>query len=183
MKKITITFIILFVTVSIFAQDNTLSKFGDLCTACNNNTADYARSGCRTFTDLCDVLTADKEVFIEKEGKKIKRVAFAYQNDGQLEYGVKAAISFVNKKGKVVQSFDDGNMLIMSKDGRITRSVSTKMTNPSLLKLEQGETVLFVFATGLPYKKRDKLKVKINISKLDTSTRQEKVFKEMNAKI
>ena len=74
-------------------------------------------------------------------------------------------------------------MLIMNKEGKIVRSVSTQITDPSLLKLDKGETVLFVFLMDLAYKKRDKLRVKVNISKLDLSTRKQKIFKEMKFKI
>lgn len=183
MKKTTITFIILFAAIGVFAQDNALSKFEKLCTVCNDETADKLGLGCRTLTGVCDGLTADKEVFIQKKDKKVKRIVFAYTNDGTLEYGVKAGVTLVNKKGKTIYSSNEGDMLIMNKEGKIVRSVSTQITDPSLLKLDKGETVLFVFLMDLAYKKRDKLRVKVNISKLDLSTRKQKIFKEMKFKI
>ena len=169
MKKITILFFIITCSFSVQAQ-NTLTPFVDLCTACSNNNADYAAKGCRVLTGLCDIVSDDSNIAVQQENNQIQNVLFAYESQ-QMTYGTSAKVEIINKKGETIYQSIEGNMFFMDAEGSIYRSLSTQTQDVKLKSVEKGNSVLFSFPMAIDYKKRDKLKVKVTILKMNTSNR------------
>ena len=183
MKKLIFTLIIAALGFTVQAQKSTLAKFDQLCKDCNTGKADYPRVGCRVLDGICESIQSDKNIGIQKEDKKIKRVSFAYEHDGEKMYGITAKIQLVNKKGKVVKTISTGDIYVLSAQGNISRVFGTQTTNFMSRQLTKDEAALFSFNVDADYKKRDKLKVKVIISTMEKTTRKLKVIKEFEQRV
>ncbi len=183
MKKILFTFIIAVLGFSVQAQDGAMAKFSQLCQDCNTGKADYPIAGCRVLDGLCEGLKSDAKVVVQKDANTIKKVTFAYEHSGETMYGITAKVSLVDKKGKVVATADTGEMYVLSDKGNISRVIGTQTQDFMTRQLENTESALFSFSLSKDYRKKDKLKVKVTISKMDKNTRTLVVVKEFEEKV
>ena len=181
MKKLGIVVIMAIFAMNVQAQGNAMKQLIKVCEACNDGTA-APEKGCRAIAEVCYDFEASSDIVTTIEDKKIKRIAFAYESNEVL-IGVNAKVELVDKKGNILHTATDGVMVFLNKEGNVRATVGTSVGDARLCQLANQELVFFTFPMSIQFKKRDKVKAKVTISRLNMQTREMEVLTTFEEKV
>jgi hypothetical protein len=173
MKKLGIVVLLAIFAMSAQGQSNAMKQLINICEACNDGTASVEK-GCRAIAEVCYEFEADSDIAAKVDNKQIKRIAFAYQSTEML-VGLNAKVEIIDKKGNVLHTATDGVMVFLDKDENVRATIGTSVGDARLRQLGTQELAFFTFPMSVEFKKRDKVKAKVTISKLNMQTREMEV--------
>ena len=175
-----------------FAQTQSISafnRFQQLCDECSNDMGASSK-GCRGITMICDVLpnnvlpsTEDKKTLVRKSDDRIQQVAVAFQNEGsQAIQDIKAVVKVLDRRGRTVVSVDEATMYFLNTNNEMFKIIGTS-TAANLRTLAAGEALLLDFGLNSPFNERKKMKVVVEITSLNASTREREVIETITIKL
>lgn len=173
MKKLGIVIFMAIFAMSAQAQSDAMKQLINICEACNEGTAP-AEKGCRAIAEVCYDFESDSDIAAKIDNQQIKSIAFAYESNEML-VGLNAKVEIIDKKGNVLYTATDGVMVFLDKDENVRATVGTSVGDARLRQLGTQELAFFTFPMSVEFKKRDKVKAKITISKLNMQTREMEV--------
>lgn len=139
---------------------------------------------------ICDVLpnnvlpsTEDKKTLVRKSDDRIQQVAVAFQNEGsQAIQDIKAVVKVLDRRGRTVVSVDEATMYFLNTNNEMFKIIGTS-TAANLRTLAAGEALLLDFGLNSPFNERKKMKVVVEITSLNASTREREVIETITIKL